>query len=116
MVIRQFSFVLVAVVFSFFSCQKQTVSSTSKFGANGQQIQAPAAKKKSTKGGSSFTYGTAVEEYEKRAKEVAKAKRKKNKDMKKPQYSNPTYFGHKKPPIKNPPGKKKYCEECGMWH
>jgi len=36
--------------------------------------------------------------------------------MKKPQYSDPTYFGHKKKPKKRPPGKKKFCKECGIYH
>jgi len=35
---------------------------------------------------------------------------------KKPQYSDPLYFGHKKKPKKRPPGKQKYCKECGMRH
>ncbi len=34
----------------------------------------------------------------------------------KPQYNNPMYFGHKRPPKKNPVGKRKYCKECLMWH
>ena len=38
------------------------------------------------------------------------------KEMEKPQYSDPTYFGHKKPPKKRPVGKKKFCKECGMSH
>ena len=37
-------------------------------------------------------------------------------EMEKPQYSDPSYFGHKKKPKKRPPGKKKFCKECGMYH
>lgn len=47
---------------------------------------------------------------------VAKAYRKAEKEMRKPQYSDPSYFGHKKPPKRNPPGKLKYCKECGIRH
>lgn len=38
------------------------------------------------------------------------------KELKKPQYSDPMYFGHKKPPQKRPRGKKRMCTECGMMH
>jgi len=48
--------------------------------------------------------------------EVAKEKRKMQKEMEKPQYSNPTYFGHKKPPKKRPLHKRKFCDECGIVH
>ncbi|MCS7005081.1 MAG: hypothetical protein NZM38_07120 [Cytophagales bacterium] len=37
-------------------------------------------------------------------------------EMEKPQYKDPTYFGHKRKPKKRPPGKQKYCKECGMKH
>lgn len=30
--------------------------------------------------------------------------------------SKPPYFGHKKPPKKNPPDKMKYCRTCGIRH
>ncbi|MFT4833957.1 MAG: hypothetical protein ACI83W_000699 [Marinoscillum sp.] len=33
-----------------------------------------------------------------------------------PQYEDPLYFGHKKPPKKRPNGKKKFCKECGLYH
>ncbi len=38
------------------------------------------------------------------------------KDMKKPQYSDPMYFGHKKKPKKRKRGKRKLCKECGIVH
>lgn len=49
---------------------------------------------------------------------VANAKRKKKeaKKMKKPQYSDPLYFGHKKKPKKRRLGKRKFCKECGIVH
>jgi uncharacterized protein YjcR len=46
-----------------------------------------------------------VKKYEKMAKE-----------MEKPQYSDPSYFGHKNPPKKRKPGKKKFCKECRIRH
>ncbi|UII27892.1 hypothetical protein LVD15_05575 [Fulvivirga maritima] len=46
----------------------------------------------------------------------AKRDRKMAKEMKKPQYSDPSYFGHKKKPKKRKPGKRKLCKECGIVH
>ena len=57
-----------------------------------------------------------IAEYEQRMKDNAKEAKKKAKEMKKPQYSDPTYFGHKRKPKKRPPHKMKYCEECGIRH
>jgi len=57
-----------------------------------------------------------IAEYEERMKRNAKEKRKKAKEMEKPQYSDWTYFGHKRKPKKRPPEKMKYCEECGIRH
>ena len=43
-------------------------------------------------------------------------KRENAKDMKKPQYTEKMYFGHKNPPKKRPIGKRKHCKECGLTH
>jgi hypothetical protein len=55
-------------------------------------------------------------EWEQRMEANAKRYQKIAKEMKKPQYSDPTYFGHKRKPKKRPPGKKKYCDVCGIVH
>jgi hypothetical protein len=57
-----------------------------------------------------------VKEYYNRMEANAKKYKKMEREMKKPEFSNPTYFGHKHPPKKRPPGKKKYCKICGMVH
>ncbi len=57
-----------------------------------------------------------VDEYEDRMKQNAKDAKKKDKEMEKPQYSDFTYFGHKKKPKKRPPHKMKFCKECGIRH
>ena len=58
-----------------------------------------------------------VAEFRKRVQERVEARAiEEEKASKKPQYTNPLYFGHKKPPKKRPPGKKKFCKECGLWH
>jgi hypothetical protein len=63
--------------------------------------------------------GSVVEtekEYVARMKRTVKEIRKKEKEMKKPQYANPLYFGHKRPPKKNKAGHLKVCKECGIRH
>ena len=56
------------------------------------------------------------EEYVKRMKSNARQKRREARLAKKPQYSDPSYFGHKRPPKKRPVGKRKFCKECGIVH
>ena len=56
------------------------------------------------------------EEYENRMKQVAKDKKKSIKILKKPQYSDKSYFGHKRPPKKRPLAKRKLCKVCGIVH
>lgn len=73
---------------------------------------APRASRKSTKGP---TYGLEEEFYERMA-ELEKTRRKNERLMEKPQYSDPLYFGHKRPPKKRKPSKMKFCKECGIRH
>ncbi len=61
------------------------------------------------------TYGS-EEDYYKRIAELQKTRRKNEKMLDKPQYSDPSYFGHKRPPKKRPPNKMKFCKECGLRH
>ena len=49
-------------------------------------------------------------------KQVAKDKKKSVKILKKPQYSDKSYFGHKRPPKKRPLAKRKLCKACGIVH
>ena len=62
-----------------------------------------------------ITYDARSKFYD-RMEQVAKANRKAEKELLKPQYADPSYFGHKKPPKRNPRGKLKYCKECGIRH
>lgn len=73
---------------------------------------APKASRKPSRGP---TYGLEQEYYE-RMEAVQKDRRKAEKNMEKPQYSDPMYFGHKRPPKKRKPSKMKYCKECGIRH
>jgi hypothetical protein len=82
------------------------------------QAQQPTKTKSKSKSKSpklQVTYD-AERQYYKRAKQVGKDQIKAEKESQKPQYSDPMYFGHKKPPKKRPLGKQKYCKECGMKH
>lgn len=61
------------------------------------------------------TYNLEQEYYE-RVEAVAKERRKAERIMLKPQYSDPSYFGHKRPPKKRKASKMKFCKECGIRH
>jgi hypothetical protein len=77
-----------------------------------QKEYAPKASRKTSNGP---TYES-EERYYQRMEELAKTKRKNEVLQQKPQYSDPMYFGHKRPPKKRKPGKMKYCKECGLRH
>jgi hypothetical protein len=70
-------------------------------------------KKKKTSG--KVTYDARDKFYE-RVAAAEKANRKNEKEMEKPQNSDPMYFGHKRPPKKRPVNKMKYCKVCGIRH
>lgn len=59
---------------------------------------------------------TAQYEFYARIEKAAKEKQRILKKMATPQYANPLYFGHKRPPKRNPVYKMKYCKECGIRH
>ena len=77
---------------------------------------APKSKKSSYKKSFNRQMDQKQKEVDQRMKANAKKYRKMEKEMKKPQYSDPLYFGHKRKPKKRPPGKQKFCKECGMKH
>jgi len=69
-------------------------------------------KKKAT---GKVTYSARDKFYD-RMEALEKANRKAEKEMQKPQYSDPMYFGHKRPPKKRPVNKMKFCKVCGIRH
>ena len=71
----------------------------------------PAKKKAARK----TTYDATAKFYD-RQEAIAKQERKNEKEMEKPEHSDPLYFGHKRPPKKRPPNKMKYCKVCGIRH
>jgi hypothetical protein len=74
---------------------------------------APKASKKNPTKGPTFD---SERKYYERKEELEKTRRKNEKLLDKPQYSDPMYFGHKKPPKKRKPSKMRYCKECGIRH
>ena len=73
---------------------------------------APKASRRDSKGP---TYGLEQEYYDRMAG-LEKTRRKSERAMEKPQYSDPLYFGHKHPPKKRKPSRMKFCKECGIRH
>ncbi|MFC2125807.1 hypothetical protein ACFLU5_13445, partial [Bacteroidota bacterium] len=69
------------------------------------------AKKNKSKNSIDKSYDKKIEEYEERLEANSKKYKKISKEMNKPQFNDPTYFGHKRPPRKRPPGKKKFCKQ-----
>jgi hypothetical protein len=61
-------------------------------------------------------YDNLIVEYEKRMRTNAHKYKVMARKMKKPQYSDPSYFGHKRKPKKRAVGKRKYCHECEIVH
>ncbi len=118
---RYLKFGILLLIISYFSIQESRAQSTRDTKA--PEVPAPqyqAIKKSSNqsifKRWFSNSEKDEIKEFRKRMKKEAKKDRKEARLAMKPQYSDPTYFGHKKPPKKRPPGKRKYCEECGLKH
>ena len=61
-------------------------------------------------------YDNLIVEYEKRMKANVHKYKVMARKMKKPQYSDPSYFGHKRKPKKRAVGKRKFCKECEIVH
>jgi hypothetical protein len=61
-------------------------------------------------------YNNLIVEYEKRMKANVRKYKVMARKMKKPQYSDPSYFGHKRKPKKRAVGKRKFCKECEIVH
>jgi len=76
----------------------------------------PKEKYKPKKGSFNWKLDQQVIEFEKRMKTVAKKYRKEARMERKPRYSDPLYFGHKRKPKKRPVGKRKLCRECRIVH
>jgi hypothetical protein len=72
--------------------------------------------KKAYKNSYARQFDIKIKEYEDRMQANAKKYKKIAQEAEKPQYSDPTYFGHKNKPKKRKPGKKKFCKECQIVH
>ena len=72
--------------------------------------------KKSKKNDFNWQLDQQIVAYEQRMKAASKRRMKQEKLSKKSQYSDPSYFGHKKKPKKRAVGKRKLCHECKIVH
>ena len=61
-------------------------------------------------------YDKLIDEYQERMIANAKKYEKIARISQKPQYSEHSYFGHKRKPKKRAVGKRKYCNECEIVH
>jgi predicted nucleotidyltransferase len=94
----------------------QTTRDPDQFEKASANVNTTKKKKKDSKNSYKYKINNAVKEYEELMKTNVKKRAKMEKDMEKPQYSDPSYFGHKKKPKKRPLGKRKMCKECGIVH
>lgn len=93
--------------------EQQTSSGPNTLDPNTEKKYEP--KKRSRKSSKGPTFDNEQQYYERMAA-LEKTRRKNERMLDKPQYSDPSYFGHKRPPKKRPPGKMKYCKVCGLRH
>jgi hypothetical protein len=73
------------------------------------------ASPRKTKKSNGPTYN-AEREFQDRMDARAKTNRYNEKMLMKPQYSDPSYFGHKHKPKRHSAKKMKFCKECGIRH
>ena len=98
------------------------LKNTSRFPAAESNIQKAAKSKKFKKERKGFaawfkkSLDNKVDEFHERMEQNAKRDKKMRRKMDHPQYSDFSYFGHKKKPKIRPVGKKKFCKECGIKH
>lgn len=78
-----------------------------------QQVYAPKEKKKKKKGGPTYT---AQSKYYERIDGLAKTRKANERNGDNPRYTDPQYFGHKRPPKKRAPEKMKFCKVCRIRH
>jgi hypothetical protein len=116
-----FTTILVMAIATSFAQSKKKKAKKSDAPAAGQSSSlAPyypqkAYEPKKKKPAGKVTYD-ATEKFYDRREELAKQERRNEKELEKPENSNPLYFGHKRPPKKRPVHKMKYCKVCGIRH
>ena len=104
------------------SSYSQAAPSSRDSGVNSRSSSVPGAeqrkamKKRGRRASKGKTHDDLVQEFEDRMEANAKRRKKEAKLAKNPQYSDPSYFGHKKKPKTRPVGKRKLCKECGIVH
>lgn len=117
MILRLVFLLTFGLIVMSFESMAQTTRDPNQFEqSSSTSVKAEKKKKKNSKNSHRYKIDNAVKEYEELMKTNVKKRAKIAKGMKKPQYSDPSYFGHKKKPKKRPVGKRKMCKECGIVH
>ena len=93
--------------------EKETTSQPTSLNPETQKRPEQKKSKKSSSG--ETTYNSEKEYYDRMAA-LEKGRRKNERMLDNPQYSDPAYFGHKRPPKRRPPNKMKFCKVCGIRH
>ena len=103
-----------------FAQDSRTLGNQSASAVNPRQVysaqQIDAMRKAIAKHPYTKYYDRLIVEYEKRMKSNVKKYTVMARKMEKPQYSDPSYFGHKHKPKIRAVGKRKYCKECEIVH
>ena len=107
-----FTFLLVYVI----SSHAQSLPNSREPGTIQKESYAPVKVSKKKSYNLNAEFDRLVEEQKVRMKKNVKKYKRMARKMKKPQYSDPMYFGHKRKPKKRKVGKRKLCKECLIVH
>ncbi len=110
------SIIILLSVLSIEHTQAQTSRDSETFTVKSEKTASKKKKKKLFTEKYNKKMNDAVKEFDQLMKSNVKKRARRERKMKKPQYSNPAYFGHKRPPKKRPASKRKMCKECGIIH
>lgn len=122
---RRFIFLFVLILFAATAAHSQSSRRKKKSPVTPRQQSTslnpyyPTAEDYAPKAKTSFkgiTFDQQVKDFYKRKRKILRNRVKLERELQKPQYTDPSYFGHRRPPKKRPPGKMKFCKECGLWH
>lgn len=113
---RYFIIFIFLIIVSFKKSQAQTSRDSESFAVKTESSSLKKKKRNIFSKKYSKNLNGGVKEFDQLMKSNVKKRAKIARKMQKPQYSDPSYFGHKRPPKKRPLGKRKFCKECGIIH
>lgn len=107
-------FVFILTLFAFACLAQNSVDPTAR-SVESKKYFAP-KRAKATKSKKRNVKNSAQYEFYRRVEMAAKDKQRILKKLSKPQFSDPSYFGHKRKPKRRVPHKMKFCHECHIRH